>query len=78
MNFLFFDCECSKCSKTTSKLCSFGYVLTDSNLNIIKKEDLLINPLEFDDLIMDGVIAYSKEELLKHKEFDSYYPYINY
>lgn len=30
--------------KTTAKICAFGYVLCDEHFNIIKKEDILINP----------------------------------
>lgn len=44
MKYLFFDIECSVVSKTTAKICAFGYCLTDEKFNIIKKEDLLINP----------------------------------
>lgn len=40
MKFLFFDIECSD----GTHICSFGYVLTDENFNILKKDDLLINP----------------------------------
>ena len=76
MNFLFIDTECSMCNKENVRLCSFGYVLADENLNIIKQEDLLMNPLLFDDNILNNVICYTKEELEKHKEFDSYYLYI--
>lgn len=30
--------------KTAAKICAFGYVLCDEQFNIIKKEDILINP----------------------------------
>lgn len=44
MNLLFFDIECASVYKTSAKICAFGYVLCDENFNIIKKEDILINP----------------------------------
>ncbi|MFA6830430.1 MAG: 3'-5' exonuclease [Bacilli bacterium] len=44
MNYVFFDCECSNCLKGEGKICSFGYVKTDENFNIIKKKDTLMNP----------------------------------
>ena len=44
MNYVFFDTECSNCQNGIGKLCSFGYVKTDENFNIIKKKDILINP----------------------------------
>ena len=76
MNFLFIDLECAVCTSTKKRICSFGYVLTDSNLNIIKEEDILINPKRFSSDIMNNVIAYKKEELENSKEFDYYYDYI--
>lgn len=44
MKYLFFDIECSVVSKTTAKICAFGYCQTDEKFNILQKEDLLINP----------------------------------
>lgn len=40
MRYLFFDIECSD----GTHICTFGYVLTDSNFNVLDKQDLLINP----------------------------------
>ena len=40
MKYLFFDIECSD----GFHMCSFGYVLTDRNLNVMEKEDILMNP----------------------------------
>ena len=47
MNLVFFDIECASVNKTTAKICAFGYVVCDENFNIIKKEDILVNPKEF-------------------------------
>ncbi len=44
MKYLFFDIECSSVSKNAAKICAFGYCLTDEKFNILKKEDILINP----------------------------------
>lgn len=41
---LFFDTECANCNNHIAKICEFGYVLTDDNLNIIETNNLLINP----------------------------------
>jgi len=38
--FLFFDIECSD----GQHICSFGYVLTDGELNVLEKRDIVINP----------------------------------
>lgn len=43
MNFLFFDTECATCDHG-AKICEFGYVLTDSEFNIIKRDNLTIDP----------------------------------
>ena len=40
MNYLFFDIECSD----GRHMCSFGYVLCDCRFNVLKQEDILINP----------------------------------
>lgn len=44
MNFVFFDTECANCLNGNGKICSFGYTLTDSKFEFIKKKDILINP----------------------------------
>ena len=44
MDLVFFDIECASVYKTSAKICAFGYVVCDENFNIIKKEDILINP----------------------------------
>ena len=42
MKYLFFDIECADGGKAT--ICSFGYVIADMEFNIIKREDIVINP----------------------------------
>lgn len=44
MNLVFFDIECASVSKNYAKICAFGYVVCDENFNILKKEDILVNP----------------------------------
>jgi len=41
---VFFDLECANCNMHIAKICEFGYVLTDDKLNIIKAENLIIDP----------------------------------
>ena len=45
MRILAYDVESCTGNTRDGSLCSFGYVLTDENFNVIKKEDILINPL---------------------------------
>ena len=44
MNYVFFDVECANCLNGEGKICSLGYVKTDSDFNILKKKDILMNP----------------------------------
>lgn len=44
MNYLFFDIECANCDGGNGKICSFGYVLTDVDFNVLEYKDLLIDP----------------------------------
>ena len=41
---VFFDLECANCNKHIAKICEFGYVITDDELNIIERDELLIDP----------------------------------
>ena len=48
-SYLFFDIECANCFNGEGKMCSFGYVLTDADFNILDSQDLVMNPeTEFD------------------------------
>ena len=44
MEYIFFDIECANCFQGRGKICSFGYVITDEQFNILEKNDILINP----------------------------------
>ncbi len=44
MELVFFDIECASVYKTSARICAFGYVACDEQFNIIKKEDILVNP----------------------------------
>lgn len=44
MKYVFFDVECANCLNGEGKICSFGYVVTDEDFNVLKKKDILINP----------------------------------
>lgn len=81
MNFVFFDIECASVYKHTAKICAFGYVLCDEEFNIIKKEDILINPKgKFH--LTDGrgerglVLPYEYAEFKNYPLFPEIYPKI--
>ena len=44
MKYLFFDIECSNCFNGIGKMCEFGYVLTDENFNVLKRDDIPMSP----------------------------------
>ncbi|MDE5943541.1 MAG: hypothetical protein K2H30_04960 [Clostridia bacterium] len=81
MSLVFFDIECASVRKTVAKICVFGYVVCDENFNILKKEDILINPRgEFHLTDRKGdkgiVLPYSYEEFKKYPAFPKVYGYI--
>lgn len=81
MNFVFFDIECASVNKTTAKICAFGYVVCDEKFNIIKKEDILINPRGgFHLTDRNGgkglVLPYSYSEFKNYPPFIKQYPFI--
>lgn len=81
MNLVFFDIECASVNKNSAKICAFGYVVCDEQFNIIKKEDILVNPkgrFHLTDRKGDKgiVLPYSYDEFKKHPPFTSVYPFI--
>ena len=44
MNYIFYDTECANCQNGQAKICSFGYVVTNEDFEILEKEDIIINP----------------------------------
>lgn len=81
MSFVFFDIECASVNRTTAKICVFGYVVCDENFNIIKKEDILLNPrggFHLTDRKGDKgiVLPYSYTEFKNYPPFPKVYNYI--
>ena len=74
MNFIFYDVECANCYDGKGKLCSFGYVLTDENFKILKKDDILIDPnTEFQPYVLNYVIKYKEEDFMDKPRFNMVY-----
>lgn len=81
MNLVFFDIECASVHKTVAKICAFGYVVCDEDFNILKKEDILINPqggFHLTDRKGDKgiVLPYSYNDFKNYPIFPKVYPYI--
>ena len=78
MEFLFFDVECANCFGGVGKMCSFGYVLVDSEFNVIETDDIVMNPeAPFDWYLYknknDIKLAYSQEFFRSKPSFSGYY-----
>lgn len=74
MNYVFFDVECANCFSGKGKLCSFGYVVTDELFEIIKEEDIFINPdCEWDWYVLEHIINYPKEFFEDKSKFSEIY-----
>ena len=76
MKYLAFDIECADGGKAT--ICSFGYVIADEQFNILKKEDIVMNPdgkffLEGRAGRPDVKLAYSKERFERAPKFPHFY-----
>lgn len=81
MNLVFFDIECASVYKTSAKICAFGYVVCDEKFNIIKKEDILINPkgaFHLTDAKGEHglVLPYKYADFKKYPDFRAVYPKI--
>lgn len=76
MRYVFFDIECADGGK--GSICSFGYVITDTDFNVLEKRDIIINPdarfyLSSKTKKPELVLAYSKSEFRKAPKFPKYY-----
>ena len=78
MDYLFFDIECANCFHGQGKICSFGYVITDENFNIIEKNDILMNPHSRFHLFGNGnhsgiVLGYEEKTFRASPDFPKHY-----
>ncbi|MGM9645195.1 MAG: hypothetical protein ACI3XS_00695 [Eubacteriales bacterium] len=78
MKYLFFDIECANCFNGQGKICSFGYVITDDKFNLIKKQDITMDPHAKFHLSGRGnrpgiVLAYDEETFRSSPGFTHYY-----
>lgn len=72
MRCLFFDIESS--TGYFGDICEFGYVITNEKLDVISKENILINPNgRFCKRIMNEIVSYEKSEYKSKPDFTCYY-----
>jgi DNA polymerase III epsilon subunit-like protein len=77
-SYIFFDIECANCFGGEGKMCSFGYVVTDADFNILDSQDIVMNPqAEFDWYLFSPKnrcpLAYSKEYFRRQHTFEDWY-----
>ena len=75
--------ECSNCFNGEGKICSFGYVITDEDFNVLEKNDLVMNPasrfyLRRKEGRPEIELAYSEEYFRAQPKFDKFYEKIKY
>ncbi|MDE5617963.1 MAG: 3'-5' exonuclease, partial [Clostridia bacterium] len=78
MRYLFYDVECANCFNGEGKICSFGYVITDTDFNVVEKRDIVINPASRFYLRKKGnrpeiELAYEEDYFKKQPKFDKFY-----
>lgn len=78
MRYVFYDVECSNCFNGEGKICSFGYVITDEDFNLIDKRDLVMNPasrfyLRRKEGRPEIELAYTEEYFKSQPKFDAFY-----
>lgn len=80
MKYLFFDVEGANCYNFVSKMCTFGYVITDDNFNIKSKIDVIVNPCSpFDKHILRKKMnAYPIETYSTRPPFNYFYKSIKH
>ena len=75
MRYLFFDIEGANCYNFVSKMCTFGYVITDEKFELKSKIDVIINPCSpFDrHIIRKKIHAYPIETYSTRPPFNYFY-----
>ena len=74
MNYLFFDLECANTFDNIGKICEFGYVLTDENLNVIRHGIHLINPVaKFDWYVKHKILSRPTSDYMNVPKYPKIY-----
>lgn len=80
MNYLFFDIESANSYNFVSKMCTFGYVITDKQFKVISKIDVVMNPeSSFDKHILNlNMNAYPLKKYQYAPSFSFFYKSIKH
>lgn len=76
--YIFFDIESANSFSGRGHICSFGYVLCDSDFTVLENEDLVMNPrAPFDPILFSETsrcrLAYKESYFLSQPDFSFYY-----
>ena len=72
MKYLFFDIEGA--SPKLSTIATFGFVLTDTEFNVIERDDILMNPdSKYDWYVLKHLLSYTKAELSQKPKFNEHF-----
>ena len=80
MKYLFFDLEFATSRSGISKICEFGYVLTNESFEVIKRDNLIIDPYiarrDWDYRVVKKILTRTIKEYESNPRFDEYYDQI--
>ncbi len=78
MKYIFFDVECSNCFGGVGKLCEFGYVITDENFSVLRKDVLPMSPGRGGECRFDTGIYKRDPEFQWAYDIDVYFQFEEY
>lgn len=78
MKYVFFDVECSNCFRGEGKLCEFGYVITDENFCVLRKDVLPMSPGRGGENRFDTTIYKRDPKFQWAYDIDTYYQFEEY
>ena len=77
MKYLFYDLEYASSKGGISKICEFGYVLTDESFNVLERDNFIIDPYitreEWDWRVVRKILTRKVSEYESSPRFDEYY-----
>ena len=77
MKYLFFDLEYASSKGGISKICEFGYVLTDESFKVLERDNFIIDPYitreKWDWRVVNRILTREVSEYESSPRFDEYY-----
>ncbi len=77
MKYLLYDLEYASSKGGISKICEFGYILTDESFNVLERDNFIIDPYitreEWDWRVVKKILTRNVSEYENSPRFDEYY-----